>query len=207
MANSVLMQRQQDLTTGYIREECIDNDKVYPLELNKIVSDFLGNIFIKFDIVEKMRSKELLQENGKLVKTIDALTSSCNVGCSFCMEEGVTLIEIECVKPSTVNNVIGITSNIKACKKGVWISSQKAYKYWWYNQTGIFAEKDNQRIEFFNIYTKWSKGDIIGMKIDMNDWTITFFLNKQEKHKMSIAKDIKYFLMMTVQSNIEYRLL
>ena len=213
---SVFQQMQQDVVGGYIKEQCVDKrDDSYPFDLNKIIAEFLGNIFIKFDVVSDVKLERFVHEDGKLMKTEKGLEGEGNFGCSFGIKKGITIIDVECVKPGSINNVMGILSNIEEFKENKWTSNITGYKYWWRNGYGIYGEKDQQDIvQHVSVWDSWKPNDILTFKIDMNKWKITFYLNTVEHCIMPLKRDIEYYFTITQhsvsssgQDEVSYRLL
>ena len=199
---------QQDLVYGYIKQEIVkENDNIYPLELNSVISEFLGNIFFKFDVCEDEDYRDWIQDNGKCIKAKTGLTNS--FGSSFCIAKDITIINIKCKNPSATNAVIGITSNIEESVKEGWISYAKGYKYWWYNGCAIFAEKDFKTIgKEIHTVEHWKSDDIITIEINRKRGDITWYLNNEEKCKMPLETSVTYYLWVCVCGlDAEYRLL
>ena len=209
---------QQHLVNGYVKQEFSGNcNSSYPLELSNVILIFLGNILIKFDVFND-DFKRFIDENGKHIKYMisgKSLTQNLNtICCSFGMNKGVTIIDIKCINPCG-SGVIGILSDIDECKTGKWIVNMSGYKYWWYNaSTTIFGEKDNEDIvESFDVKESWKPNDIVRMKIDCNEWKLTFYLNEQAMHTMPLHENIKYYLFVNIRKSAlkttptEYRLL
>ena len=85
---SAVQHKLQDLSSGYIKEEFIqERDDKWPVELNKIIMHFLGNIFIKFDVIPDDKCKEHVQEDGKLVNIPNHnLENAHNYGSLYCID-------------------------------------------------------------------------------------------------------------------------
>lgn len=206
---SSVVQREQDLVGGYIKEQCLSNkDFAYPLDLNKVVIDFLGNIFVKFDVGH---FREFVKEDGKLIEIGQDFGRSSRAflgfGSKFCMEKDVTIIDIECIRPNTDYNVIGILTDLGDIKVGEWIGSIDGCKYWWYNNAAIYGEKDNRSIAAPKRHVPvWQAGDIITLRIDLIAGKVTFYWNKEEIHKMKLQRRFKYYFVMMVSRNSSYRI-
>ena len=205
---SNISEKRDCLVNGYIVEYIVENGRkvAYPIELNKIIATFLGSIFLVFDIISESTPDDCIDKTGKLIKNTQNATT--RVASSYCINNGVTYIDIKCIKPGQ-SDVIGITSNIDACKTGQWISLQKGYKYWWYGDTGIYGEKDQVDIVDKYMWSKsWQKNDVISMKIDCDQLELVWRLNQEIKHQVKIKESIDYHLFFMGQSeNIEYQLL
>ena len=53
----------------------------------------------------------------------------------------------------------------------------------------------------------WKANEIISIKIDRNDWIITFYLNNEKQFEMDLQKDLDYYLMIVTNGTFEFRLL
>lgn len=199
---STIQQKLQDLIGGYIKEVwTIERNDKWPVELNKIVMHFLGNVLIKFDVVGDAKLLEYIRENGKFIETDMYKDHTMNFGSSCCMKDGVTIIDVKCVQLSSTYNTIGVLSNIGEFKKGEWLPNITGYMYIWDNNEAIYGEKDGADIE------PWKEGDIITLKIDLNAWEITFYLNQKAKHKMKLEQHIDYYFVMEAYEHCAYRIL
>ena len=114
------MSRQEklDLINGYIKSNLIDNhttNNIHPLELNNLIFEYSGKIFIIFDIIHDPRYKPFICNEGKSIKGYLFNDYRQTFGCSSFLGKR---IDIECVKPgNSTYNFIGITSNIQQCKQ------------------------------------------------------------------------------------------
>ena len=200
---------------GYIKQEINEqNNTVYPLELIKLVSEFLGFAFLVFDISGDKHYKHLIQEDGKCVKGNSRVVyPRLNFGSSYCISNDVTIIHIACKYPSSDSSIIGIVSNIESIyTNNAWISTIYGYKYWWCNKHGIVSADENGSSTLSQRRKGWKSGDIISMKIDRKQGEITWYLNKQEQCKMKLEKAETYHCWLTFKGlkkmrDTEYRLL
>ena len=209
MAASVA-QKQQDLIHGYIKENLIKESDVYPLELNDIIAQSLGNsIFFVFDIVGDQELIQYIQDKGKCIKGTD-MEKRDNFGCSLPLNTDVTVIDIECVEKENGINVIAIVSDIEHCIQSTKpIMTMDGYKYWWLSRMGIFSQFNKKMVKIATecLNHEWQSNDIISIRLDRNEWIITFYLNKEQQCQLPLQKDIDYYLMITTQNSFEYKLL
>ena len=202
---------EQDLVSGYIKMELVINSNFqYPLELQKIIMAFMGHPLLIFDIFHE-ETDIYIQHDGKVVKYCHNTYSGYTFGSSYAINKGITFIDIQCIKPDTLD-AIGIMTNIDECKKHLWIAHVTGYKYWWYNyihQGLIYGEKDDKDIvEHGTTKDRWETDDILSLRVDCNEWFITFYRNEQEIYKMPLEKNQTYYLMLSTQSeNFEYKIL
>ena len=161
--------KQDCLTNGYIKEQLINKkaDNLYPLELSRIISDFLGNILLKFDFVEREEWMKYIHENGRIIDIPSDIVQSYfhkynkhNFGCSLAIDKGVTFIDIQCINPGRFD-VIGIVSDFDECKRRVWFSNLNGYKYWWYNGSGIFKHHNSEQFNTKELKKKYGEKMIL----------------------------------------------
>ena len=198
------------LTNGYIKEQLINKkvDNLYPLELSRVISDFLGNILMKFDFVNTEELMKYIYENSKSIEIPSGVLQSYSFssnrhtfGCSLALDTGVTYIDIQCINPGECD-AIGIVSDFDECKNDVWFCNLNGYNYWWHNGYKAILKRQNSEIpELKRLERIWEKNDIITMRIDFNEWEITFFLNQNEQHTMELEKHNKYYFVL--QAHLE----
>lgn len=203
MASSSFHKMHECLVHGYVKEEYITKDDTsYPSDLNKLILEFLGNCLLKFDYFTNAMAK-YVHDDGTRLQSVYA--QRVTVASSFGINKGVINIDIECIKPGKWD-IIAIGSNLEECKRKEWISYMKGYKYWWYQGMGIFGEKDSKDIvDRLSDKEKWNAKDIISMKIDCDEWGITFYKNKKATYTMPMHQDTTYYLIMITLG--EYRIL
>ena len=206
MSSSGLKYRQNCLCSGYIKEELLHRDgkDLYPLELSSVINDFLGNMLLGFDCAHKEELFKDIDGNGKHIKicfksaSIDERVAHTKIACSSFINKGVTVIDIKCIQSSRWD-AIGIMSDIDQYKSDEWLSQIKGYRYWYYDGQGIFAHHNDKKSSLDKQYDKlpkWKQDDIISMKIDCNEWNITFYLNEEEKQKHDLQPNLKYYLVL-----------
>ena len=185
---------------GYVKEQFTnEHDETYPLDLNKVISQFLGNILLRFDICNSVYQKNI-HDNGKKMKSEGSRVVAAS---SYGMDEGIHIIDIECIEPGEWD-IIAIGSDIDECKQKTWISYMRGYKYWWYQGTGIFGEKDRKDIvPQFDVYQKWKAKDVIRMRVDCDEWRITFYKNNENVHEMPLYPNTKYHLIMITRGEFK----
>ena len=154
-----------------------------------------------------MNTNYCIDEQGKCIK--GNLTSRKNFASSLPLIEDIRIISIECIKPGQSSfNAIGIISDIEQCKSGnKWIYWMYGYKYWWQQSNSIYGQRSFQVMHQKDVRTPWKPNDIITIKLDRNEWVITFYSNDKEQYQMPLQQDHDYFLIMSVCKEFEYRLL
>ena len=109
-----------------------DNDNICPVELRKIIYEFSGNIFLIFGIVDidsNPDNKKGSDGTGKKVNGMYPYKMQIFAS-SYPINKGISVITTQIIKPCIAGtNVIGITSNIEACKQGIWFGNTKGCKY------------------------------------------------------------------------------
>ena len=131
---------------------------------------------------------------------------------SFGFDSGINEIKIQCIKPMA--DVIGITSDITECKShDLWVNDTKQGKFYsYYNQCGIDQNVDGvfERQYDVNFSIKWKKDDIIELRVDCDEWNVSFHLNDTLiGGKVPIAENLRYHLVICTNSEAcaEYQLL
>ena len=208
-------QMNEDLIMGYMKKTFSSKyAQSYPLALNNIIFSFLGNMFLRFDFINDALA-EYIGDDGRSFKYthnndhfVNTTGDKFVVASSYAMNEGVTIIDIQTLD-EVHGDAIGLISTLDEIKECDWIYYIQGYKYWWYEHTGIFAEKDRESTaEDFDYYEKWKINDIITLKVDCDDWKVTFYHNHKELHTMPLQPNEDYHLIYVAQSaEIEYRLL
>lgn len=170
---------------------------------------------LKFDICEKDEFKKYIDENGRHIRVPDSISyPKHNFACSIPINKDVTYFNIECIKKSG-HDAIGIISDIEQSKSPLWISNIKGYKYIWYDNDQINGYKHLHEIysterRGYNQRPKWNNGDMITIKVDCDQWLVTFYLNRIVQFKWNISQTRKYYLVLQVfdyGEEVEYRLM
>ena len=214
--NPIFTLKQSALTNGYIKKYLVYNHtKLYPMELNQIILESLGNVLLRFDVIEKGQFRKYIDENGKHIRIPDSICyPKHNFACSVPINQGVTYFNIECIKKSG-HEAIGIISSLDQCKSRVWISNFTCYKYIWYDEDAIVAHKYLRKIystkrRGYNETPKWNEGDMITVKVDCVNWKVTFYLNRSVQFEWNICRNMKYYLVLQAfdyGEEVEYRLM
>ena len=125
------------------------------------------------------------------------------------MRDGVTFIDIECVKVDDMgSNVIAIFSNIEQFKEGKWMGDIRGHKFWWFGGVSILVAKDEIGFsDYCDTDFKWLPNDIITIKADLNVWKLTFYFNKREIYTVALEKEIEYYFGIAVDGEAEYLIL
>ena len=203
--------KRLNVVNGYIREhftsEEVESEKNYPIELNKVISEYLGNLFLRFDTAHNY-FKHLIKNDGLMVNTTQFNPDGCkdfsngySIACSYGIIPGmVELLEIKCIKAGR-QAAIGVTTNLEASKTASiqeWITSQDGYKYWWYRETSIYAEHNtgdiHEPIRLNGGDCGWDDNDVIGFNVDCNEWKITFYKNNKALGSFPLRRNMDYYV-------------
>ena len=106
------------LVTGYLKEQFLNaDDYQYPESLTAVFIQFLGNIFLKFDVFYPMHEK-CVQDDGKILKFgYGQLTDEHSFGCSYPFISGIYNITIKWVGRYITDDPICICSDTKPCEQ------------------------------------------------------------------------------------------
>ena len=191
------------LISGYMRhiflKECDYNDR-YPSALDGVILEFYGGIF-RFDSIHP-EHEEMLEEDGTIINAVQSKWKSIfTVGSSFGVNHGIHEFKIKALYNEYDGSGIGITSNIKVIgDKGQWINKYEGYKYWWYENCGIFSQNGYNTLSQYNFSKVWRTGDIISVKVNCNDWKVEFYVNDELYGKeMKIEENMTYYFVVGVQ--------
>ena len=197
------------LVYGYVSEEIknVELEDKYPKELNLLIMQFLGNIFMRFDLIHS-DYKGCIQNDGTVFKRgIYAKAKSFSAVSSYTFKPGdIGEFRIKCNKPG--GDSIGIMDNTNIInyrsKYHSYIDVTVYYYHGWGNLYGV----DGDLVENVSEH-KFKIDDIITVKIDCNKWILTFMRNdKMVGKQIEIAsKDEYYPFIGTLSNNVEYELI
>lgn len=214
-----LHRKPEYLMSGYIREQLVDkyDNDAYPIELNKVILDFAGNVLLRFDTTHEY-FKQFIQDDGltinrKVQTDLDKL-DGYTIGSSWGISNGITEIKLKVIEPGE-SDAIGITSNIDDCKQPIWINLQTGYNYTWYFDTlyELKPKREKTASEASlseKLGCQWKSGDIVLLKIDCNKWEVAFLLNDERMGSLPIKQDLEYHLMIGSQvyaENSKYQII
>ena len=200
---------------GYVKKQIVGEstkyDNKYPIELNKVISQFLGNILLRFDTTHN-NFRQFIKNGEQTISVKTMQADKLNVGqfviaSSYEISSGMTeSIRIKCVKAGSYL-ALGITSNIEHSKllKPDWINDQTGHKYWWYRHDAdkvsayIFAQHNDWPLYDYVPLIGWDDHDVIGINIDCNQWIIAFYKNELKIGSFPLEKNLKYHFFMTFQ--------
>ena len=195
--------RVEYLVNGYMRQEYTLHKQYDHFEssLMLIMMEFLGNIFIMFDVYPS-KCKWMFSNYGKTFKrdfprrdNMDAFTFGCSLG----WNKGIHKIWIESRASGFGSNAFGITSDIKYFGTNhVWFGHQDGYKYVM-NGNLLAAIDDFSDIgsSHHNVFdeSESKSGDILQICLNADQWTVTFSLNEKQLGKpMKVKPDQTYHL-------------
>lgn len=168
------------------------NNEYYAMDLNMLIAQLCGNIFLKFDTIYP-KYHNCIQKDGMIFKRRKFIYGEQKwtqfaVCCSFGIDKGIFNAQIKCVSPK--NDSIGITSSLSMCsEENKWFGYYDDGNTYCLNCTGdIYATSGTQNID----EVKQAKqdnivaGDIIGISVDCNKWILTF-----ERNNIKIGKSVK----------------
>ena len=171
------------LIQGYIAREMLNqNNSDHPFDLNSIIVEFCGVVFVYgFDVFHESH-KECIQRHGALIKRkqglygINRYSSKWvyfNVGSSFKMDHGQHSFSIKCIKPNSLD-AVGITSDLNSiCNEHhIWYGKGKGYSYTYKGGGAISGLSPMVRS-----IKQWKKNDVLTVKIDCEFWNIAFYKN------------------------------
>ena len=201
-----------DLVFGYMKHlissiETDDNTYSYPIELNCIIINCLGNILLRFDTFHE-NYKSCITNYGYTVMTPNS-PGIFPVGCSWAMKEGSKYnIKLKCIQPGY--DGFGILSNIDECKdlSCTWWTTMSAPNYFWYENCGVFGTSISLK-NIQNLFAqKWEANDIIGIKVDCAEWKVYFHINDKIVAHLQIEPNYNYHVALCLQNtNCKYQLL
>ena len=85
------------------------------------------------------------------------------------------------------NDMIGIMSNLDEIKELHYIFSSAYDYYMWWSFSGVYDQDDrNQNIK----QTGWDTGDTIGMRLNVDDWTLVFTKNGKDEFDAIKIKNV-----------------
>eukprot|EP01084_Bolivina_argentea_P087309 157688_1 len=193
---STFNERLNYLVYGYVLIELnkIKLSSKYPIELNALIIHFLGNIFLKFDLVHE-NYKDCISKNGTVIKRSGSLKGIrwFSVCSSTSFSEGIHQFRIKCVKPK--GDSIGIMSNTDIVKEKNKYHSWINCNIYYYHGEGTLYCGDGLGSTARGQYNlaPFEKDDIIAVKIDCNEWKVQFLRNDKLIGKTwDIQPDLSY---------------
>ena len=196
------------LITGYVRNIYCDQ---FELWIIRLISQFMTNIFITFDIIpSQLNNKKFIFDNGKVFKrskynfgkgdddNIGPFTFGCSIGW---MNGDEYKLSIKSLTSGYELDTFGITSNInKLCSICDWYTNIART----YNDDIIIYSMEGNKLPtpFDNIKSdnilfhschKCKPNDIITIYFNGNNWTVTFLINnKIQGNPIKIKQNLIY---------------
>ena len=105
---------------------------------------------------------------------------------------------------------IKFLANYPSCFASMGVTTQKSDKLinnWCHdggNTRGHYLPDDNQYDVYYQGYSQWYKNEIVTMKLNCNDWTVTWFKDKKEIQKKQIEPHKFYYLALMCCGNLRY---
>lgn len=212
----------QYLVAAYVAQHSTDienqwQDSKYPLELDAIIVAFVGNLIMRFDLTPQIYQYHIKHTlNGSILTRPPYfyVGQSCKyISCSSTsFKKGKHKFDIKCIEPA--DDAIGIISNIhqSLCfrKEDIFWGDINANMYYYYGGGQLSSKTINGSIIRYNkFYPSWSKGDVIQVEVDCDNWTVSFQIcgyNKQST--MDIEPNCIYYPMLATQNeNVKYQLI
>ena len=200
------------LIHGFVRHNYIKrSNKIYPLSLNEVIFQFLGNILCLFNVV-RQDFNMAINDDPSIVRSIGSI---CIVGNSHGFSSGINEFRIKVIKGG--EDVIGIVSNIHECIKHMnqWIyyNEQKSVSHFtWYRGSQTIFEYMNGRMvkqRELDLHDRWRKDDIVKIVVDCTSHKVAFYKNDELIHgDIPIKPNTTYHLMMCLNvSSSRYQIL
>ena len=168
------------LVHGYVSSQLQDLQLAseYPAELNMVITQFLGNVLMRFDLFNE-KYRDCVQKDGTwIIKHKSIGNDYFSVLSSHTFAKGeVGEFKIKCIRPG--GDSIGITSNkdiILDKNVGKYHTIQDKPVYY-YRGPGHFNGTGGQPIRGQKNVSKWKANDIITVKVDCVEWTVSFLHN------------------------------
>ena len=183
----------------------------YPQSLNIIIVKFLGNILFKFDIISSEFDNIIINDGLGIKQEQNKI---CCIGSSFGWNEGIHEFKVKCINPRY--DIIGITTNIKLFEqKNQWFYDyKKVISYSWYNGSKTFFMKDEittLKVNAESLYGEWKKNDIISIKINFNQYKVSFYFNDNtiKDANFDLKKNLTYypFICLNSYGDAQYQIL
>ena len=206
---STFQEKLDYLVSGYMSQEVknVELETMYPAELNLFIIQFLGNIFMKFDLVHP-NYRKYIKNDGTLVVRDDYFKMFSALSSHAFKSGDIGEFKIRCNRPK--GDSIGIISSTKITEEidtyHAVLDGQKIYYYhgdgWLYKTGGIQINDQNN-------VTKFKENDIITVKVDCVKWHVTFWKNDEMVGGIiQIAQNEVYYpLVGTCENNVEYELI
>eukprot|EP01084_Bolivina_argentea_P220558 373776_1 len=194
------------LVYGFIRGLELDNylpSCIFAICYQYFVIDFT------FDICSKaVESKEVIKNNGTVLttKNEDWSGSYINVASRFSLKHGVHIFKLKIISFKWI--AIGITTNIDNCLSSEYISHFNGKTYYasiyvdemsGWNSINVDIENKNKRKEIFKYVTKCGFNDTLTMQINLEEYTLKYFINETFIGKVDVADLQHYYLCVTVR--------
>ncbi len=168
------------LVNGFVSKQIkhVDLDDKYPLELNVLILRFLGNIFIKFDLIYPAYAHCIQNDGTLLVRDNNISASWFRVLSSHAFTAGdIGEFKIKCTKPGY--DAIGIRSNTDIIKEAnKYHSALDGSMYYYHGDGHLYITKGYQPEDQTNV-TKFALNDIITIKVDCVKWNVIFMKNDE----------------------------
>ena len=177
---STTTQRLELLASWYVRVELLrakeQTDIDYPIELNAVILDFLGNILLVLNIIED-KHRHFIKNGGRIIErgprngqpdTVQFVAAS-----EASYDEGIDEFTVKCEE--SANDAIGICSDLNEVLSTTWCSYfETGYMYF---GNGIILGENGTK---YQDVSQWKKNDEITVRINCIEWKVTFFKNHEK---------------------------
>eukprot|EP00484_Ammonia_sp_Unknown_P021004 CAMPEP_0197033882 /NCGR_PEP_ID=MMETSP1384-20130603/12169_1 /TAXON_ID=29189 /ORGANISM="Ammonia sp." /LENGTH=282 /DNA_ID=CAMNT_0042463745 /DNA_START=21 /DNA_END=869 /DNA_ORIENTATION=- len=200
------------LIHGFVKAYKVEN---YPTSLTLIFVEYLGNIFLTFDVYLQQYAKYIQQDNTLLCRESSTglrhrVSDRFTVGCSRGFNEGIHEFTIKILKVTASIDGIGVVDDISICQTPrFWIQSCC--------ELGIFNEYLHLRGG-----PEYKEGDVVTVRLNCKSWTVKYYKNGKNFEKViqyvggtekrfktiHIEHDRTYYFVLSSQGrNAQYKIL
>eukprot|EP01084_Bolivina_argentea_P046413 85469_1 len=192
--------RPELLVSGYIREH-EDNLQLYMVVPNGIIqhiTKFYPSV-IGFGLHHKAHF--IVSENGIILRGDNEHT------CSGYMIYAETSEQDKNGYNNGIHtwSILSLSSRSSACYQSIGVTTRKPSQIWfetrtshWPSNTDMISHNDNKILKTDSYYSgyneKWEQNEIISVKLNCNNWTVTFYKGIHQLRKDNIRNNRSYFL-------------
>ena len=194
------LKKTECLVYGFVKENYIQNtNQIYPLSLNVVILQLLGNIWCIFDLTHP-NYKHAINEDPTIVQSV---AGGCMVANSNGFMSGIMEFRVKVIEPGS--DVIGITTNVHECIESAdqWFYYKEPDTHFtWYNGSNtIYANIDKLEVHRKSIRDGWEQNDIIKIVVDCELSKISFYKNDETiDANITIKSDTMYYFMMCLNA-------
>ena len=143
--------------------------------------------------------KHWIFDHGKRLKVMDKMDGFITACNRKSYDVGIHTFVIHVSGKVSGKNALSIVSGTMPTNKREWIGKHRYTHYYFDSKTGAIYTGDGKKVSKL---WKWEKNDVIVMRLDCNEWTLSFEIERDRYppivgEKIKIAKN-KYYTCMTV---------